>query len=516
MTITANNQNTSYGASSDTSLNAGYTHTALVSGDSIANVVLSTADGINSAGYFNATTGSSITPASATGTGLSNYAITYDTGTLTVAQATLTITANNQSTSYGASGDTSLNAGYIHSALVSGDSIANVVLSTADGTNSAGYFNATTGSSITPANATGTGLANYAITYDAGSLTVAQATLTITANNQSTSYGAASDNSLNAGYTHTALVAGDSIASVTLSTTDSAKNNGYFDATTGSSISPSNATGPGISNYAITYDAGTLTVNPYAFAYQIGNASQIYGTATNLASDLGTTIPTGVNSQTLDIAYSSTGDTASANVQTGGYAITGTLSNGTGLAADYAVTLENGTLTVTPATLTVTANNATKGYDQPNPPFTDGITGFVNNDNSSVVSGSASLSTTATTTSSAGSYPITVTAGSLSAVNYTFSFVNGTLSITQDTPTIAVSSSSNINTSTYGNQVTFTATLAGSGFSVAEAAGESVTFMDGSINLGTGTLSSGGVANLHHRQYAACRGNQHDHGGVWR
>ena len=84
MTITANNQSTSYGAASDNSLNAGYTHTALVSGDSIANVVLSTADGTNSAGYFNATTGSSITPASATGTGLANYAITYDVGTLTV------------------------------------------------------------------------------------------------------------------------------------------------------------------------------------------------------------------------------------------------------------------------------------------------------------------------------------------------------------------------------------------------------------------------------------------------
>ena len=140
--------------------------------------------------------------------------ITYDAGSLTVAQATLTITANNQSTSYGASGDTSLNAGYIHSALVSGDSIASVTPTTTDGTNNAGYFDATTGSSISPANATGTGLANYAITYDAGSLTVAQATLTITANNQSTSYGAASDNSLNAGYTHTALVSGDSIANV--------------------------------------------------------------------------------------------------------------------------------------------------------------------------------------------------------------------------------------------------------------------------------------------------------------
>ena len=44
----------------------------------------------------------------------------------------------------------------------------------------------------------------------------------------------------------------------------------------------------------------------------------------------GTTINTGVNGENLDIAYSSTGDTATANV--GSYAITGVVSNGTGLA----------------------------------------------------------------------------------------------------------------------------------------------------------------------------------------
>jgi hypothetical protein len=46
-----------------------------------------------------------------------------------------------------------------------------------------------------------------------------------------------------------------------------------------------------------------------------------------------------------------------------------------------------------------------------------------------VVSGSASLSTTATAASGVGGYTITAGPGSLSAVNYTFAFANGTLTV---------------------------------------------------------------------------------------
>jgi hypothetical protein len=84
---------------------------------------------------------------------------------------------------------------------------------------------------------------------------------------------------------------------------------------------------------------------------------------------------------------------------------------------------------VNAATLTVTAGNAARVVGQPNPTFTDTITGFVNGDYASVVSGSASLTTTATSTSPAGTYPIVASQGTLSAANYTFAFVNGTLTV---------------------------------------------------------------------------------------
>ncbi len=86
-------------------------------------------------------------------------------------------------------------------------------------------------------------------------------------------------------------------------------------------------------------------------------------------------------------------------------------------------------LTVYPAVLKVTANSTTIQYGQSIPAFTYMITGFVNSDPTTVVSGIPALSTTATAASNAGSYPITVTTGTVAATNYSFLYVSGTLTI---------------------------------------------------------------------------------------
>jgi pro-kumamolisin-like protein/MBG domain-containing protein/Big-like domain-containing protein/putative Ig domain-containing protein len=87
------------------------------------------------------------------------------------------------------------------------------------------------------------------------------------------------------------------------------------------------------------------------------------------------------------------------------------------------------TFNVGKALLTVTANNASRSYGAANPPFTYKITGFVNTDTSAVVSGTATETTTATGTSPAGTYPISFSTENLTATNYMFSYVNGTLTI---------------------------------------------------------------------------------------
>jgi len=84
---------------------------------------------------------------------------------------------------------------------------------------------------------------------------------------------------------------------------------------------------------------------------------------------------------------------------------------------------------VAPAPLTVAADNQTMNHGDAVLPLTYTLSGFVKGDTPSVVSGSAALSTTASSSSPAGHYPITVSAGTLSAANYDFTFVDGTLTV---------------------------------------------------------------------------------------
>lgn len=87
-------------------------------------------------------------------------------------------------------------------------------------------------------------------------------------------------------------------------------------------------------------------------------------------------------------------------------------------------------LNATPVMLTVMATNATVAYEKPIPTLTYTITGFVRGDTVSVVTGAPAETTTATQGSAPGTYPITITQGTVSAINYTFTFVSGTLTIT--------------------------------------------------------------------------------------
>ena len=117
----------------------------------------------------------------ATGANLANYTVVYVDGTLTVGQATLTVTAANASRAYGAANP--------------------VFTATATGAQSGDTFTLTASSAATTSSpvgtypivplATGANLANYTVVYVDGTLTVGQATLTVTAANASRAYGAA-------------------------------------------------------------------------------------------------------------------------------------------------------------------------------------------------------------------------------------------------------------------------------------------------------------------------------------
>ena len=81
--------------------------------------------------------------------------------------------------------------------------------------------------------------------------------------------------------------------------------------------------------------------------------------------------------------------------------------------------------TITPAVLTITANNASMVSGAVVPPLSVSYSGFVNGDAASSLSGQPKVSTSATSLSPAGSYPI-VPAGA-SSPNYTIRYTNGIL-----------------------------------------------------------------------------------------
>ena len=97
--------------------------------------------------------------------------------------------------------------------------------------------------------------------------------------------------------------------------------------------------------------------------------------------------------------------------------------------ANYTAASDSVTLLVMPAVLTVTANSVSAPFGT-TPVLGATISGFVNGDNNSVVTGAPALATTANALSLPGTYPISVGLGTLAAANYTFTFGGGTYTVT--------------------------------------------------------------------------------------
>ena len=151
------------------------------------------------------------------------------------------------------------------------------------------------------------------------------------------------------------------------------------------------------------------------------------------------------------------------------------------------------------ATLTVTANNGSMITGATVPTLTYAVTGFVNGETAAVLSGTPVLSTTATKSSSAGNYPITISQGTLAAANYTFVFVNGTMSVVAPPIPILTSTSVITGNATSGYTLTITVTNTGTGpannVTLTAATLGKTSATGGLVNAGT-VNSGGGTAKF--------------------
>ena len=338
--------------------------------------------------------------------------------------APLTVTANAATQVYGLA-NPAFTASY--SGLANGDT-PSTLAGTLSFTTLAAAGSPVGTYAITPS---GLSSSNYTISFVSGTLAITAAPLTVTADDASKVYGQA-----NPPFTvsYSGFVNGD---------TASALGGALSFSTLATAASPVGAyavmpSGLSSSNYTISFVAGSLTVtHRHELTVTANDAIKAYGQANPAFTATYNGFVNGDTPDTLTGALSfSTVATAASPV--GAYAITPS-----GLSSsNYAISFVSGTLTVTPAPLTVTANDATKVYGQANPAFSVSYSGFVNGDTPSTLTGALSFSTAATAASPAGTYAITPSG--LSSSNYSLSFVSGTLTVTAAPLTVTANDASKV------------------------------------------------------------------------
>ncbi len=204
--------------------------------------------------------------------------------------------------------------------------------------------------------------------------------------------------------------------------------------------------GPSVT-FTITVDPG-LSPPLIKATGSLAGLNTIYGTAStstvffvsgaNLTGGVLVSPPPGFEVSINDIIFSNTVTISSAEAATpvqvyirlaattpvGNYS--GNIASTSNGAATVNIAMPNST--VTPALLTVTANNKSKVYGTINPVLTVTYIGFVNNDGLAKIIVLPEISTIAITTSPVGEYPI-ITSGA-SSTDYTFIYVPGVLTVT--------------------------------------------------------------------------------------
>ena len=404
LTVTADNKSRAYGAANPTLTG---NIVGIQNSDNITASYSTSADASSLVGPY------SIVPSLNDPDGkLGNYTVTLNNGTLSVTPAALSVTADDKSRVYAGANPTL--TGSI-TGIQNGDNITASYSTTATVSSPVGNYN------IVPSlNDPDSKLGNYTVTTNNGTLSVTPAALTVTADDKSRVYGAA-----NPAFTGNivGIQNSDNITASYTTTADVSSSVGAY------SIVPSfNDPDSKLGNYTVTTNNGTLTISAAELMVGADDTSRAYGSLNVLtASYFGF-----VNGETTNVLSGAPllSTIADTNSPTGDYPITisvGTLSN-----ANYSFIFTNGTLTITQAALTVTADNQTRVYGAANPALTVSYSGFVNGQDANILSGTPDVSTSADASTGVGTYPIVPSQGTLSAsdTNYSLAYVNGTLTIT--------------------------------------------------------------------------------------
>ncbi len=395
--ITADDASKTYG-DPDPELTASFD--GLVNGDTkaaITGLVLTGPPADSGAGSYDIVASGAANP---------HYDISYVAGTMTVGKAPLTVTPADRTRVYGAD-KPPYTAGF--DGLVNGDTGDDITGLQIEGPAKAagvGSYDIVASAADNP---------NYAYTYETGTETITAAPLTITADDVTRRYGAAAD------YTASfdGLVNGDGPGSV--------DGLGFAGAPASADVGdyPITLSGAANPNYDITLVGGTESVVPAPLTITAADKTRRYGAASPAYTASFEGLTNG-DEETDVQGLSITGASAAAGV--GIYPIQPAGATN----ANYDIRFVAGTETVTPAPLTVTADDKTKVYGAPHPGFTVTYDGLVNGDASAAINGVEF--DVAPAGSDVGSYPIVPRRAT--NPNYDFHYVAGTETITRAPLTI--------------------------------------------------------------------------------
>jgi streptogramin lyase len=430
-----------------------------------------------------------------------NYTITYNnTATITVVPNPIVVGVTGTQV-YGSA--PIYTPSYVGVSWVGNDSPV-VVTGTLSCSTSATASSPVAGSPYTISGCSGLRAANYSIAYSYGQLTVSPAPLTITAtpSNPAMLYGGPVPTVTPI---YTGLVNGNQAPAMPPTCTTAVT------ATSPVAGSPyaTSCSGAIDPNYAITYNnAATISVAPRPITVTVAG-SQVYGSTPvytpsySGVSWVGSDGPSMVTGK----LKCSTSATASSPVAGSPYTISGC----SGLsAANYAITYNDGALTVTPASTATTSvssvNPAVTGQAVTYTATVTSTGGSVNpNGEGSVtfLSGTTKLcggavvlsgdrATCTVTYPAVGSYPVTASySGGSDFIASSALALTETVARDATTTSLGVSSSSVV----FGQQLTLTATVAAKAPGAGVPTG-TVSFLDGTVSLGTATLNSAGKATL--------------------
>jgi filamentous hemagglutinin family protein len=334
-----------------------------------------------------------------------NYAISYAAANFAVTPANLTVTADAKSKTYG-DADPALT--FVASGFKLSDTISIIggAISRVAGENVATY-------AIGQNTLTAGG--NYTISYTGANVAITPRPINITANTgQAKVYGDVDPTltfTAEANGSGRGLVGSDSFS-------------GSLARAAGENVANTYAINQGSlanGNYAISYAAANFAVTPANLTVTADAKSKTYGDADPAL----TFVASGFKlSDTISIIGGAISRVAGENVAT--YAIgQNTLTAG----GNYTISYTGANLTISPATLSVNANNASKTYDGLAYWGGNGVaySGFVNSETSAVLSGTLTYGGSSQGAKSAGSYAI-VPSG-LTSANYAISYADGTLKI---------------------------------------------------------------------------------------